>query len=150
MKKRWAIVFLLLICLAGCHRGAREQSISSHVVRSITVTSHTNKGLLHRCYTSEEKMHKILLYIRGLSPMFSAQTGPQEPIPWSTSILVTCDDGSVKLYQQVGDRYFRTGKGTWQQLPYGKGKELRRILQNTPGDPEDSIFYLPPLPRLPG
>ncbi len=149
MKKRLAILLLLLIWLPGCSRGSKERSISSHVASSITVTSYTSRGTLRRHYTSEEKMHKILLYIRGLSPMFKAQQEPQEPIAWCTCILVTCEDGSRKLYRQVGDRFFQTGKGPWQQLPYPKGSELRRLLLTIPADKEDSRSYVPSLPRLP-
>ncbi len=132
-KAAFCLVLFLLLQLPGRLQPTHNPSISSQVVRSITVSY--GDAAPERHYTSPQKLQQILLSIRSLGPMFLPEQDPDALPGPPVCITLTCADGSQRTYQQLDSKYFRTGAQPWRQLQPGKGQAFLETLQQLPGDP---------------
>ncbi len=148
--KKGSICLLLCLLLTGCAPAPAQRSLSSQVVRQITVTAESCGHTTRRYYNTNGKMQQLLLYIRKLSPLFATDADPESLTGRTICITMTCADGTRHIYRQKNDRYFQTGTGPWQKIAPGKNSDLWRILLRTPSDPRPARLTGPPLPRLPG
>ncbi len=148
MKKR---IFCLLLCflLTGCSHQPERRGIASQIVKEITVSCQNGSRTVCRYYNTDEKMQRLLLYIRQLSPLFAADSDPEQLSGRTICITMTCSDGSRHIYRQKGDRYFQKGTGPWQKIGPGNTGRLWRIVLQTASDPRPPRLTDSPLPRLP-
>ena len=136
--KRRLLIFLFtvsLLAMSGCHR-KMDTTVQRNVVTEITITCQTDTELIHRRYTSQDKMRSVLLYIRSVSSPFSAPDEPGEGAGERVSITTVSADKTTKTYSQQGQRYFREGDGNWKLIDPEKGANLWLIIKLLPSDPE--------------
>ncbi len=135
MKNAILYPLLLLSLLVGCHPSASQENISSHVVTEVLIESYNHPDISVRRYTSDEKISKVLRYIRSLEKMPTARAAAddsqQSP---SATITIIRADGSQKQYRQWGNLYFQAANTVWKQLPNDTGAQFWSILQETPSD----------------
>lgn len=144
MKK--AFIFLLLyLCLTGC-RPQKHTDVASHIVTEITITCETCNDFTRRYYNSHEKMQKVLLYLRAVSPGFTPDEDP-EPIAGRV-IYITLHkaDGTTKIYRQKNDRYLQEGHHPWKKIKPEWGATLYQIIMENESDPETGKNAYHPLP----
>ncbi len=134
-------IMALILALSGCSRQVPQNSVAAHVVRSIHIQWEEEPA--GRFYNTDAKMEKILLYIRRLKPLSSADTDPEALEGPTVRITLVCADNSTKVYRQKQDRFFQSGSGPWQQMREDKGALLWQILADTPSDPPEPQFPAP-------
>ena len=134
MKKWFMVILLLSLLLQGCG-GRRDHTVQANVVTGITVTVQDGTQTMQRRYTSPEKMQAVLYYIRIVSSPFDAPEPPQEENGQQATITTYLADNTVKVYDQLGNGYFRQGGGTWQSIDPEKGQQLFLLVKLLPSDP---------------
>ena len=147
--KKMLLFLLLVLFMAGC-RPANPTDVASHIVTEIAVTCQSCNEYTRRYYNTHEKMQKILLYLRSVTPGFTPDEDP-EPLA-GRIVLITLHraDGTTKVYRQKGDRSLQEGNGPWKKIKPEWGASLWQLLQETESDPEEGRSTYRFLPRLPG
>ena len=135
MGKFWKCFLIPLVCmLMMCSCGKAHTPPVYEVVTGVDVVTARDGQLLHRHYTTSEKMRPVLLYLRMLkhAPLF-------EPIPQPAGediflICVQLTGGKKRYYRQAKHRYFSFEGGPWRSIDPGKAVGLYRILERFPSD----------------
>ena len=139
MKKRFLGFLLAALCmlLFGCQR-KQSNIVQSNVVTRIDITCESAGEIIHRSYTTPDKMRLVLLYIRSVSSPFASLPEPEEPDLRKISITTVSANKTEKVYRQHGDRYFQGNAGGWQKIDPEKGGILWELIQSIPSDPEEN------------
>ena len=120
------------------------------VVTEVTVQT---KDMREVHYTQQQKMRKILNYLRHIDPWDPPAKVPEDSGP-ETRITVCLSDGSQVIYTQLGADYLRRGTGPWMHIHAKRKPRLWLILAAVPGDkvtvaaPPANLF--PQIPPEPG
>lgn len=144
MKK--VILWLLLpFMLTGCQPRVHTD-VSSHIVTEMTITCETCSEFTRRYYNTHEKMQKILLYLRSVSPGFTPDEDPEPLAGRVICITLQRADGTTKIYKQKGDRYLQEGTNAWKKIKPEWGATLYQIILENESDPETGKNAYRPLP----
>ncbi len=122
------------LCIAGCSGTQKNQQIAASMITSVEVVCENCPEATYRRYTSDEKIRQILLYIRSLGNMATADRRETAPAQCRATITMTRADGSRKICRQWGESYFQTDDAPWQRLPKDKGRRLWQLLKDIPSD----------------
>ena len=132
VKKMW--VFLLLWgLLAGCHP-KKDTDVTAYIVTEITITCETCDQFTRRYYNTHEKMQKILLYLRSVSPGFTPNEDPEPLAGRVIYMTLHLANGSTKIYRQKNDLYLQEGHNPWKQIKSEWGANLYHILLENESD----------------
>ena len=129
---------LFLFLLSGCHRQSPPESSLPiyRTVTSVTVTYKNGPIRAQRRYTSDEKMKRVMTYLRLIDPYGTPDENPEEAAGSDIHIILSYSDGFQKTYRQMGDRYMMEDGGKWQKIDPAKAKELGEILGQLESDAE--------------
>lgn len=129
---------LLLLLLSGCHRQPLPDASRPiyRAVTSVTVTYKNGPIRTQRRYTSDEKMRKVMNYLRLIDPYGTPEEDPETAQGSDIHIILSYSDGFQKTYRQVGDRYMMEDGGKWQKIDPAKAEELGEILGQLESDAE--------------
>lgn len=145
-------LWILLLCtlfLCGCV-SASPETPSASLVRQIVATAEGRDYFLRRFYNTDEKMNPILLSLRALRPHFSPDQDVESLELPVLCITLICSDGTERIYRLKDVRFLQTGTGDWKKVDTGKAKQLWELLWELPDDPEESLTFHKPLPRIHG
>ena len=127
---------LLVLLLSGCHRqplpGASQPIYRA--VTSVTITYKNGPIRTQRRYTSDEKMKRVMTYLRLIDPYGTPEEDPEKVAGSDILITLSFSDGFQKTYRQVGDRYMMEDGGKWQKIDPAKAEELGEILGQMESD----------------
>lgn len=136
ISKICIMLALLVLLLSGCHRqplpGASQPIYRA--VTSVTVTYKNGPIRTQRRYTSDEKMRKVMNYLRLIDPYGTPEEDPETAEGSDIHIILSYSDGFQKTYRQVGDRYMMEDGGKWQKIDPTKAEELGEILGQMESD----------------
>ena len=138
ISKICVILALFLPLLSGCHRQSPPDA-SQPIYRAVTAVTVTYKNgpiYAQRRYTSDEKMKRVMTYLRLLDPYGTPEENPEEAAGSDIHIILSYSDGFQKTYRQVGDRYMMEDGGKWQKIDPAKAEELGEILGQLESDEE--------------
>jgi hypothetical protein len=102
----------------------------------IGVTLRYDNGPLHaqRVYTSENKMQRVLDYLRLIDPYGRPAVDPEFVAGSQFHIELAFSDGSRKIYRQKADRYMQIDGGDWQTINPARAEELSLLLGQMESD----------------
>ena len=129
---------LFLSLLSGCHRQP-PPDMNQPIYRTVTsVTIRYKNGPIRvqRRYTSDEKMKRVMTYLRLIDPYGTPEENPEEAAGSDIHIILSYSDGFQKTYRQMGDRYMMEDGGKWQKIDPAKAKKLGEILGQLESDAE--------------
>ena len=135
--KKWAKIFLLLViflAFCGCGRRFSHNSVSSSLVSAISITCEDGDSIIHRSYTSPEKVRLILLAIRSLGPDFPAKADVEAMDISVLNITLDRADGSSIRYQIRGNQFLRKGSSKWRQINSESAVNLFQLILLLPSD----------------
>lgn len=145
MVKKVLLFIILVIFTAGC-RPQPQTDVAAHIVTEITITCQNCNDFTRRYYNTHEKMQKILLYLRSVSPGFTPEEDPEPLAGRVICITLHRADGSTKIYRQKGDRYLQEGTKPWKKIKPEFGAGLWQILLENASDEESLRAGYRPLP----
>lgn len=134
MKKlgKLCIVFsFVLLILSGCNKNHSKPAIY-RAVTQVDIVTHHREGLVHRRYTSAEKMRSVLMYLRLVKPIGKPTKLPEETDVFL--IAVTLSDGQTHYYRQARHQYFSVGNGDWREIEPEAAGKLYKIMAEQPSD----------------
>lgn len=130
--KLFAVFSFILLILSGCGKNHSKPD-TYRAVTEIDIVTHHQKGLVHRHYTTPDKMRPVLLYLRLVRPY-----GKPIKIPEETGdvflISVGLSDGQKHYYRQAQHQYFSIGAGDWRQIDPAAAIKLYQIMAENPSD----------------
>ncbi len=136
-------IFVLLLCiflipLGGCSRHFSSDSASAlRVVTEINITYEDGPLHCRRHYHNDEKMSQVLHYLRQIGPYGSPKEDPLTADGSLFQIALTYSDGSVRVYEQKGNRFLRLDGGPWENIDPQKAEALSLLLGTLPSDLEE-------------
>lgn len=133
------VIFLLtvsLLGLSGCKASsaALPQPPLCRVVTRVEVDYENGPLHAQRCYTSSEKMERVLNYLRQIDPYGTPEESPETAAGSDYYIILSYSDGFQKHYHQKSDRYFQTEGGRWARIDPTRAEELGELLGSMPSD----------------
>ena len=138
ISKICIILALFLPLLSGRHRQPLPDASQPiyRAVTSVTITYKNGPIYAQRRYTSDEKMRKVMNYLRLIDPYGTPEEDPETAAGSDIHIILSYSDGFQKTYRQVGDRYMMEDGGKWQKIDPAKAEELGEILGQLESDVE--------------
>ncbi len=133
-------ICVLLGLTAVLFSGCRQQTpppVSPTIYRAVTSVSVTYENgpiRAQRRYTSDQKMKRIMTYLRLIDPYGDPEEDPETAGGSEIRILLSYTDGSEKTYRQIGNRYLMEDGGVWQKIDPAKAEELGQILGQMESD----------------
>ena len=125
----FSFVFLIL---SGCNNNDSEKA-TYRAVTEIDIVTHHREGLVHRHYTTPEKMRPVLLYLRLVKP-YGKPMQIQDETTDVFLISVGLSDGQHHYYRQAQHRYFSIGSGNWREIDPEAAGKLYEIMAKLPSD----------------
>lgn len=144
LKKAMIVLYFALI-LGGC-RPQAQTDVAAHVVKEITITCEGCTAFTRRYYNTHNKMQKILLYLRSVSPGTTPKEDPENLAGQVICITLRRADGSTKLYRQKNDRFLQEGTNPWRQIKPEWGVTLFQLILENESDPQVTPNAYHPLP----
>ena len=127
--RKWMIAVLLLTipCLMwGCRKEdgtpKKEPAPDVRLVESIDVTLDPADEELDRHYSTQEKLDKVLSYLRGLELSADVEGDPETSEETQYRITVHYVGGGSRTYIQIANLYFQEEGQAWEQLPGSDNK----------------------------
>lgn len=117
-------VFVILITFCGCRQEPLETNPECVVVQRIELS----RGALQRVYTQNEKMEKVLDYLRMADPYGQPEEDPLTTPGSRYQIRIYCSDGQQKSYYQISDRFLSSDGIHWQKIKKGMEGQLDALL----------------------
>lgn len=136
ISKICIMLALFLLLLSGCHRQSLPDASQPiyRAVTSVTVSYKNGPIRAQRRYTSDEKMKRVMNYLRMIDPYGMPEEDPEKAGGSDIHIVLSFSDGFQKTYRQIGDRFMMEDGGKWQKIDPKKAKELGEILGQTESD----------------
>ena len=136
ISKICIMLVLFLPLLSGCHRQPLPDASQPiyRAVTSVTVIYKNGPIQAQRRYISDEKMKRVMTYLRLLDPYGTPEEDPEKAAGSDIHIILSYSDGFQKTYRQVGDRYIMEDGGKWQKIDPAKAEELGEILGQLESD----------------
>lgn len=134
MTARILAAVLLLFPLSGCAHSHGIRPSQYRVVTGIEVVYQREAASFHRKYTSQEKMGKMLNYLRLLTPCDPPVIDPDRVPGHHVEITVSYSDGKQTVYRQKADQYLKTGSGPWRQVDRYRASQIGTLLLELPSD----------------
>lgn len=133
--RKFSKVFLMFyfcaVMMCGCNR--KNTNPVYRAVTQIDIVTEYEDRLLHRHYTSPEKMRPVLLYLRLLKPY-----GQPVQMPENTDdvylISIALSDGQRHYYRQASHKYLSIENGPFKSIDPGQAANLYTILREFPSD----------------
>lgn len=139
--RKWMISVLLLTipCLMwGCRKEngtpEKEPAPDVRLVESIDVTVDPADGELDRHYSTQEKLDKVLSYLRGLELSADVEGDPETSEGTQYRITVHYVGGGSRTYIQIANLYFQEEGQAWEQLPGSDSKTMEKLLESMESD----------------
>jgi len=126
--KKWTILLLTALLLAGCTRVDQTQPGRPRVVTRIQASYNSGTVKLQRTYTDAEKMQAVLTYLRCLDVSGPAESPPADDEMPLGHVRLYYSDNTYKDYFQRSDRYLQINGGPWQNIPLDRGREFPILL----------------------
>lgn len=126
--KKWTILLLTVLLLAGCTRIDQTQPDRPRVVTRIQASYHSDTIKLQRTYTDAEKMQAVLTYLRCLDVSGPAESPPADGEMPQGHVRLYYSDDTYKDYYQRSDRYLQINGGPWQNISLDRGREFPILL----------------------
>lgn len=130
--KLFAVFSFVLVILSGCGKNHTKNTIY-RAVTEIDIVTHHREGLVHRHYTTPEKMRPVLLYLRLVKP-YGKPTKITEDTDDVFLISVGLSDGQHHYYRQAQHKFFSVGAGDWRQIDPAAAGKLYEIMAKHPSD----------------
>lgn len=128
---KWIISFLTFSLLLG---GQDIESVPPcRVVTKVSVEWTENSTNFQRIYTDQDKMNKLLIYLRTLKPQIPTELPEISDGP-EYRILLELNDGSQVRYAQYGLSFFSKNEGPWQVIDSDRAVRLALIVEAFPSD----------------
>lgn len=127
----WVITILTFSLLFGGNN-QNQRTAPCRVVTEITIQYTDEGSAVQKRYIRQDKMNKVLNYIRSLDPK-PARNAPPEDVQ-HFEITLTLSDGTTVRYTQYGLEYLRNGDLAWQSIDPDQAIRLPLILAAIPGD----------------
>lgn len=130
--KTWFLTLLTTALLfTGGNGPVRNAVRPMRVVTEVTVETADRQAVR---YTRQEKMSKVLNYLRHMDPWDPPARDLEHAEP-DFGITVFLSDGTQVRYEQRGTEYLRKEHGPWMKIHPERGLRLWLILAAVPGDP---------------
>ena len=134
MKKlSFLALILAVILLCGCSR-LQMPAQQPRIVTGVTVIYENDQIRFFRRYTSDEKIQKVLSYLRLIDPKGAAQTDPETLPGGMYTITLLYADGTQQVYHQKNDNYLQENDGRWKIIDPKKAEWLGQLIEQTESD----------------
>ena len=136
MKKAkfWVLLLLTAVIFSGCVYAANTEKPLLRVVTKIHVSYENGPIRTQQTFTQEEKIDKILNYLRGIRPYGKPEQDPETVQGSLYRIILYHSDGYQKHYLQKSDRFMKIEDGKWEKIDSGKAKALGNLLGRMESD----------------
>ena len=139
MKRSIALIFVICIfpalVLGGCmQRPPSGEQEEFRVVIGVTLRYENGPLNAQRVYTSENKMQRVLDYLRLIDPYGTPQEDPEAAPGSNYRITLYFSDGSQTDYFQKSDRYMLRAGDSWKKIDPARAEELGRIMGQLESD----------------
>ena len=118
---------LLVLFLLGCQKNTQPRPLC-RVVTQVDILCQSDSQPLQRCYTDENKMRAVLLYLRLLRIGKPPEINPDTVSADVYLITVSLSDGTQKTYTLKDHQYFKKGTEGWLSIPPTQAADLYRLI----------------------
>ncbi len=132
MRKKLCLFFMIILVAVGV-LGCRKAVVPAVVVRAEITYEHGGETL-YRCYTQQEKLGSLLVYLRQHRFCGYAREDPEQVAGDRCRIELTRYDGTKTVILQNANRYRSTDHRAWEKVDEEQAQMLYPFLQSLPGD----------------
>ena len=131
-RKLLVLMVVFMMLLTGCKE---EKPPELPLVTAVEITCRHGEEVIHRTYTTPQKVQRFLYYLRRQQTMGYTDRNPERILGDTAWIRVELSDGSSRIYRQRADRFLSVDCHRWKKIDESWGRRLYSMLLLIPSDP---------------